>query len=28
MQASYDLAIEGEAKKADLETIERLETAA
>ena len=28
MQASHDLAIEGEAKKADLETIERLETAA
>ncbi|ESY77308.1 HigA family addiction module antidote protein [Mesorhizobium sp. B283B1A] len=28
MQASYDLAVEGEAKKADLETIERLETVA
>jgi len=28
MQASYDLAVEGEAKKADLETIERLGTAA
>ncbi|RUW58414.1 HigA family addiction module antitoxin [Mesorhizobium sp. M7A.F.Ca.US.008.03.1.1] len=28
MQASYDLAVEGEAKKADLETIGRLETAA
>ncbi|AMY01958.1 HigA family addiction module antitoxin [Mesorhizobium ciceri] len=25
MQASYDLAVEGEAKKADLETIERLQ---
>lgn len=28
MQASYDLAVEGEAKKADLETIECLQTAA
>lgn len=28
MQASYDLAVEGEAKKADLETIERMEAAA
>ncbi|UVK41048.1 HigA family addiction module antidote protein [Mesorhizobium sp. AR10] len=28
MQSSYDLAVEGEAKKADLETIERLEVAA
>ncbi|MBZ9962324.1 HigA family addiction module antidote protein [Mesorhizobium sp. B292B1B] len=28
MQASYDLAVEGEAKKADLDTIERLEVAA
>ncbi|WP_164780173.1 HigA family addiction module antitoxin [Mesorhizobium sp. M7A.F.Ca.US.011.01.1.1] len=28
MQASYDLAVEGEAKKADLEKIERLQTAA
>ncbi|WP_457153409.1 HigA family addiction module antitoxin [Mesorhizobium sp. P5_C1] len=28
MQASYDLAVEGEAKKADIETIESLETAA
>lgn len=28
MQASYDLAVEGEAKKADLETIERFEAAA
>ncbi|PDQ17228.1 addiction module antidote protein, HigA family [Mesorhizobium sanjuanii] len=27
MQASYDLAVEGEAKKADLETIERLDAA-
>ncbi|MBZ9810117.1 HigA family addiction module antidote protein [Mesorhizobium sp. BR1-1-9] len=27
MQASYDLAVEGEAKKADLETIERMEAA-
>ncbi|MBZ9853372.1 HigA family addiction module antidote protein [Mesorhizobium sp. CA13] len=28
MQASYDLAVEGEAKKADLDKIERLEVAA
>ena len=28
MQASYDLAVEGEAKKADLETIEPLQTVA
>ncbi|UDL88777.1 HigA family addiction module antidote protein [Mesorhizobium sp. PAMC28654] len=28
MQASYDLAVEGEVKKADLETIESLQTAA
>jgi len=28
MQASYDLAVEGEAKKADLEAIERLDSAA
>ena len=27
MQASYDLAVQGEAKKVDLETIERLQTA-
>lgn len=28
MQASYDLAVEGKAKKADLEAIERMDTAA